>query len=205
MVTVRNIGGANLTIRKVTIEGAGFSKQADNCSSMESIAPNNSCTIRIGFTPESEDNFTGKLRIASNAIDKIIFLNGTGIPRPETPSEGEPPHPSCPHKNLGTFTHNGIIGTSRTEIGTMDINSCKSYSLTIAERGDLAIFITPGYNLVKSQIIFTDTTRFEHDPTTYKRYGRLYINAMTSINDIRIIRTQDSPKDFKFIFKLYPR
>ncbi len=123
--------------------------------------------------------------------------------------------------DLGTFTHDGITGTlviitnyhadERTENtivkkqSTMRPGDSRNFRLDVGSYGDLEVNIPPGYGLQGGGLHFTGQNRYEGDPTIYQRFIRERIRGGTRIDDLKIVRRQHSPDDFRFIFKLYPR
>lgn len=85
-VKVENTGEVALEIERSEIVGpnlASFQKTGDTCSG-ESVAPGESCELRVRFTPADEGSASGTLRITSNALDSParVSLSGTGIVAP---------------------------------------------------------------------------------------------------------------------------
>lgn len=79
-VTVQNIGTANLNIGAITPPTAPFSIVAgkSTCSN-QIVAPGGSCSLVVGFTPNSQgDNQLGSLIIPSNDSNETIAFSGNG-------------------------------------------------------------------------------------------------------------------------------
>ncbi len=78
---VQNIGGSELNIREVSINGTDlseFSISEDNCNGTV-LAPEGNCTVTVVFKPSSGGLKTAYLRIASNDPDNgTIFVNLSG-------------------------------------------------------------------------------------------------------------------------------
>jgi len=95
--TVSNVGTANLVVGTITITGVNanqFSKQNDNVSG-QTIAPGNSATLQVVFSPTSTGAKSAALSIPSNDPDEAtvtVPLSGNGVaaPGPLTADAGGP-------------------------------------------------------------------------------------------------------------------
>ena len=95
--TVNNVGTANLVVGTITITGVNanqFSKQNDNVSG-QTIAPGNSATLQVVFSPTSTGAKSAALSIPSNDPDEAtvtVPLSGNGVaaPGPLTADAGGP-------------------------------------------------------------------------------------------------------------------
>jgi Ca-activated chloride channel family protein len=78
-VTVQNNGTANLVIGAVTSPSAPFSVNAakSTCPN-QAVAPGDSCSVVVNFTPASQDAYSGSFVIPSNSSDQTISLSGNG-------------------------------------------------------------------------------------------------------------------------------
>ncbi|MEJ2009723.1 MAG: SBBP repeat-containing protein [Acidobacteriota bacterium] len=82
-VTVTNSGTADLTITSVAATSSSTAgtdyAETDNC--VTTLAPGNSCTINVTFTPASSGSITGTLSIDDNATGspQSVSLTGTGV------------------------------------------------------------------------------------------------------------------------------
>ncbi|HXN24756.1 MAG TPA: choice-of-anchor D domain-containing protein [Candidatus Dormibacteraeota bacterium] len=78
-VRVSNPGNANLVISQATVAGTAFSVSGPSVP--VTIAPGQSMTFTVGFTPSAGGLVTGSLSLASNAptTPLAIPLNGTGL------------------------------------------------------------------------------------------------------------------------------
>ena len=78
-VNLTNIGNANLTVTSVTLIGTNTADfiQTGNC--VNTIAPNNECSINISFAPISAETRTAAVQIISNSLTSpdLIQLSGT--------------------------------------------------------------------------------------------------------------------------------
>jgi HYDIN/CFA65/VesB-like, Ig-like domain len=80
VVTVNNVGDADLTITAVSALSAPFSTLVDNCAN-QTVVPAGSCTLTLRFAPTSTGAFASTLSINSNDPDEpstAIALSGTG-------------------------------------------------------------------------------------------------------------------------------
>ncbi len=85
MVTLSNMGNANLTISSLTVSGPNSSDFAitangTSCSSAHPVAPETSCTISVTFTPSASGVRTATLAVVDNASGspQAVSLAGTG-------------------------------------------------------------------------------------------------------------------------------
>jgi hypothetical protein len=76
-VTIKNTGGSDLTLTSVFASG-DFT--VAGCSGA-TLAPNATCTIAVGFTPDRTGNITGSIQIVDNASGSphSVPLTGTGV------------------------------------------------------------------------------------------------------------------------------
>ena len=82
IVTVTNVGGADLSVSTITLGGVNpgeFTRGTDTCTGP--VAPAGSCTVKVRFAPTSTGNKTATLTFASNAPGSphTITLTGTGV------------------------------------------------------------------------------------------------------------------------------
>ncbi len=81
-VTITNTGAASLTISTVTFGGTNtgdFGTSADNCAGA-TVAPNDSCTVNVTFTPTAPQGRSATLIFTDNASGspQTIELSGSG-------------------------------------------------------------------------------------------------------------------------------
>lgn len=79
-ITVSNEGDGPLSVASVSVEGADAADfAASGCAG--AVAPGNSCTIDVTFTPSDAGARAGAVRIATDAPggDLIVAVDGTGI------------------------------------------------------------------------------------------------------------------------------
>jgi sugar lactone lactonase YvrE len=89
-VTVKNSGNiSDLVVSSVAISGTNASdfKQTNNC---KSVAPSNSCTITVTFTPAAAGTRTATLSITDNAAGspQTVSLNGNAVVPFTLPTSG---------------------------------------------------------------------------------------------------------------------
>jgi hypothetical protein len=77
--TVTNTGNASVTISNVTIAGAGF--VASGVSTGQILAPGQSASLSVSFTPSTTTGVTGNVTINSNATNSptAVSLTGSGL------------------------------------------------------------------------------------------------------------------------------
>ncbi|UTW44119.1 choice-of-anchor D domain-containing protein [bacterium SCSIO 12696] len=81
IITLSNIGDANLNIGTITGASTPFSLPIDNCSN-QTLAPATQCTLTLRFAPTITGNYSGTLAIPSSDPDQPslnLALNGNGI------------------------------------------------------------------------------------------------------------------------------
>jgi hypothetical protein len=78
-VTLTNSGSVSLSIGNVSVSG-DFS-ETDTCAG-NTIAPTDTCTISVTFTPSVTGSISGTLNIIDNAVNtpQALALSGTGLP-----------------------------------------------------------------------------------------------------------------------------
>jgi hypothetical protein len=76
---VTNSGSASVTISNVSIAGAGFG--ATGVSTGQILAPGQSASLSVSFTPSTTTGVTGNVTITSNATNSptAVSLSGTGL------------------------------------------------------------------------------------------------------------------------------
>ena len=116
--TISNAGDTDLVIGTISITGTDaseFSIQNDNCSG-QTIAPSDTCTVDVVFSPTSAGSKSANLSIPSNDPDENpvnIALSGTGASIFDT----------------GPGTYPSIMGTHKGEIKpSQNINVSKLYT-----------------------------------------------------------------------------
>jgi hypothetical protein len=75
-ITVTNNGSASLPFASISVISAGDFSETDNCAT--SIAPNQSCSIQVVFTPNLLGTRQGQISIASSATVKPVLVPVTG-------------------------------------------------------------------------------------------------------------------------------
>ena len=77
--TVTNSGTASITISNVSISGAGFG--ASGVSTGQILAPGQTASLSVTFTPSTTTGVTGNVTITSNATNSptAVSLTGTGL------------------------------------------------------------------------------------------------------------------------------
>ncbi|MEL6223252.1 MAG: choice-of-anchor D domain-containing protein, partial [Cyanobacteria bacterium J06627_8] len=118
-VSVTNNGGSPLTIDRATISGnsSNFRIQGNSCS-QATLQPGEGCQVTVGFSPQSERQYSGTLSIQDNAANspRSVSLTGRGS-RVASPELSPSP--------LGFGEQE--VGTTREEV------------VTLTNRGDRSI------------------------------------------------------------------
>jgi len=233
-ITISNTGDANLLINDLQLNGEGFSLEKPIQNNI-SITPGRSASLNIEFRPIKTGSFSGVLNIISNdSKSKIVTVSlngersepvrlskktdpqnlaqsanketttpGNAVIEPPVKSNGTVFKPSGKNNYLGAFTHDDVQGTMKIEEGTMAKNSELSFSFEVKKVGDFEILVMPGYDLVSKDFTFTGISTFT-DKSRYKRFIREKVQANSTFQ-VYIKRSVNSPDNYKFIFKLFPR
>jgi hypothetical protein len=104
--TLTNTGNTALSITGITLTGTNPSDFAETNECPASLAPQQTCTISVTFTPASAGSLTATLSVADNATGapQTTTLNGTGTPAP-TFSISSPTGPqTIPAGGAATYT-----------------------------------------------------------------------------------------------------
>jgi large repetitive protein len=82
--TLTNTGNTALSITGISLTGTDPSDFAETNACPDSLAPQQTCTISVTFTPASAASLTATLSVADNATGapQTVTLNGTGSPAP---------------------------------------------------------------------------------------------------------------------------
>ena len=78
-VTITNAAPTSIAISNVSISGAGYS--ASGLPTGQMLAPGQTATLHVTFTPSATGNMAGTVTVASNAADQAltVSLSGTGV------------------------------------------------------------------------------------------------------------------------------
>jgi uncharacterized repeat protein (TIGR03803 family) len=160
--TLTNIGGATLSITSITITGTSSSEFAlatNSCSS--SLAPGNSCSINVTFTPTATGSASAAISISDNAAGspQSVSLTGTGVNA--VPVAGISPA-SLNFGNQTVGTTSGQQSTTLTNTGSANL-TITSISITGTNSSEFALAtnscsssLTPG-NSCNISVTFTPT------------------------------------------------
>ena len=131
-VTVTNTGTAPLTTSSVTITGtnaADFAKTADTCTGA-SVAPGDTCSVSVSFTPAATGSRTATLTFTDNATGSPQSVSLTGI--------GIAPVVSLGQTSL-TFANQLVGTTSAAQTVTLSNTGTADLTITsIVASGDFA-------------------------------------------------------------------
>jgi len=111
-LTITNSGNTNLGIKLITSDNTVFTVFNDNCSH-QAVAPGNSCTLDIHFTPAMQGAVNGHILIPSNASTSLDKVGVSGI------GDVASTFLSTAHLSFG----NQIINTSSTSQAVTITNS----------------------------------------------------------------------------------
>ena len=86
-ITLSDSGNAGLRIQSITVSGTGFA--ASGPPPPSTLAPEQSASLSIAFSPSSTGSYTGQLSIVSNAGNSptLINLDGSGVQPPSHSAE----------------------------------------------------------------------------------------------------------------------
>lgn len=136
-VTMRNTGNADLVITSATLTGINpteFTESDDGCTGA-TLAPTQTCTVDVAFTPSSTGAKTAQLRFTDNAPNSphLVGLSGTGtLPAVDvTPSQL-----AFGNQTLGTTSGSLIVTIENTGTGPLGVSSV---TLAGAHPGDFSI------------------------------------------------------------------
>jgi len=124
--TVTNTGTANLTISTVTVGGTNasdFATSADTCTGA-TVAPSNTCTVSVTFTPSATGSRSASLNFTDNASDspESVGLTGTGVAT--NPVAGVyPPSLTFGSQIVGTMSASQPVTLSNTGTGALTITN----------------------------------------------------------------------------------
>ena len=78
LVTLTNVGGSDITISGVSINGTGY---GDSGASGVTLNPTQSFALYVSFNPRLRGNVPGSLTISSNASNSVVTvaLSATGV------------------------------------------------------------------------------------------------------------------------------
>jgi hypothetical protein len=136
MVTLANIGDADLTLSGIVVSG-DFA-QTNDCA--ETVVPGTGCTLSIAFTPAELGPRRGTITIASNAYSTphVIDLAGTGVAAPRVTLSST--SLTFADQDLGTTSVPQTVTLSNTGAAVLTITS-------IAASGDFTATYTCGSSL----------------------------------------------------------
>lgn len=102
-ISIQNAGSSNLIIGQIAQANAlsaPFSIISDNCSGMQ-VAPSQTCTLQVRFSPTSQGGIADAFDIPSNdPIEKSVTVNVNGYGRSLKVSISEIKRDSCPKVEL---------------------------------------------------------------------------------------------------------
>ncbi|MGH2865507.1 MAG: choice-of-anchor D domain-containing protein [Solirubrobacteraceae bacterium] len=139
--TFRNVGGEPLSINRVQLPSAPFAAEADSVPAPETtIAPGESTTITVTFTPTTPGEFSGEISLETTAGTEAVGLSGSaGLP--------------------GALEVKG----ESLEYGKVPVGSSKPESFTITNTGGTAVPITTSKPPIGGE--FTATTSLSEGTT----------------------------------------
>ena len=147
-VTVKNTGGASLTIGTITLTGAGMSAfviSHDDCSGA-TVAAGDSCTVDVAFDPGAAGSYTAQLSVPDNASGSPQTVGLTGSAEPGAGLSGtldfgqvDPEQTSAAQDETVTNT-----GGAALTIGTVSITGGQGGAFPIGTDGCSGQTVQPG-------------------------------------------------------------
>ncbi|MGB7731394.1 MAG: choice-of-anchor D domain-containing protein [Candidatus Acidiferrum sp.] len=121
-VTLENTGDSNLSLRAVTVSGAGFGYS--DLSPGFSLAPNQKVTFQVWFTPKAAGAASATLSLSSPDLSSpaTLSLSGDGV------STSTPPTTSK--------TANLVVSPTVVSFGNIALKSTSTQSVTLENTGD---------------------------------------------------------------------
>jgi hypothetical protein len=119
VVTITNTGTSPLDISDISLTGdtANFSIRGNTCT-RNPIEAGESCSVTVGFTPQSERSYTANLVITDNAVDGPRSIRLTG---------------------QGTRVSAPVVSPNPLMFGEQEIGTGQQESLTVTNRSDASI------------------------------------------------------------------
>jgi hypothetical protein len=130
LVTLTVAGTENITISGVTVSGTGFSVSGP---SNMTLAPNQSVTISVGFSPKTAGGVTGMLLVSSNATNSSlpIDLSGDGVAASGTHTVSLSWQAST-SPVMGYFVFRGSTTSNLSQLNTSAVTSTSYADRTVA-------------------------------------------------------------------------
>jgi hypothetical protein len=123
-LTVQNTGGLSAIISQVTIDGKGFDLQG--ISTPLTLAPGQSTSFNVTFTPLSAGNYRGGVAVSSNASNPTLTIPLTGSATGQSGRLSVSPNSI----NVG----NVVVGTRKTLTGTLSADDA-SVTVSVVSMG----------------------------------------------------------------------
>jgi hypothetical protein len=198
----------NLTYRWTQIDGPSVNL-SDPTSSQTSFITNKTGILKFKLVVSDEESDSSPAYVTVNIVPRFKIKEQPPVadagPDQSVTVEEQSEQEIQPRENLGTFTHDGFVGSNVERNGTMDVGGCIRYTLNVQRSGELEVCIPPGYEL-RGDIDadhFEGLKKFPRYPIQFMSYILRNIREDTRIN-IEINRRENSPSNYIFIFHLYP-
>jgi Abnormal spindle-like microcephaly-assoc'd, ASPM-SPD-2-Hydin len=123
MLTLTDVGTANVSISSVSVTGGGFSASG---GASVTLAPNGTATISVNFNPTSTGGVQGNLAISSNASNPVLNvpLSGTGAAAPAVQHSVQLNWQPSASAVIGYFVYRGPSANSLSKL----INSVDQFT-----------------------------------------------------------------------------
>jgi hypothetical protein len=131
IVTLTDVGTANVTISNVSVTGGVFSASG---GSNVTLTPNQKVNISVNFDPTAAGGAQGNLSITSNASNSVlkIQLSGTGTAAPAAQHSVALNWQPSPSQVTGYFVYRGTPSTSAARLNAAASSSTSYTDSTVA-------------------------------------------------------------------------
>ena len=121
-VIISNIGQVSLDITGILLDNTtNFSLDTGNCGTNINIAPGESCTVSVTFSPQTVESLNASLIINStdpHTPSKVVFLSGNGDADTDGDGIGNNADPDDDNDGLPDEVEENILGTNPLQIDT---------------------------------------------------------------------------------------
>jgi len=153
-VTITNTGNSNVTISQITLTGAGYSMTGG--SAPVTLAPSQTITLVLQFSPTTTGTISGSITIVSNATGSPVMvpLTGTGV----APVQ----HSVALTWNASTSTVSGynvyrstVSGSSYTKINP-SLVTVLSYTDSAVQSGTTYFYVTTAVDSAGNESVYSN-------------------------------------------------
>jgi hypothetical protein len=144
-VTFTNSGNSNVTISNVSISGAGYA--ASGVSTGQILAPAQTATLNVAFSPSATGTLTGSVTVTSDATNSpaTVPLSGSGV-QPVSHSVTLTWSPSTSSVTGYNVYRSSVSGGSYTKLNSMAV-ATTSYDDTAVQAGQTYYYVVTSVDL----------------------------------------------------------